>query len=291
MKYCPFCGYMVENVYTFCPKCGKSIPDVRSGNLSGTKKTVQEAVLRNEPEPKKSPVPAEGKSEAKEIRKNENAEYRPAWKDETNSFLNEIDHNHPAWKSDAEAFLLELSEGKSFNGTGRDIRDSSFSENRFRASEQATKTQVQGSQQTEKEPEYRASEYKIPEYTPPEHKTAGFRSTSYPPFPEPSENYRSSEQRSSEYRPPETRSTIYEAKIIEQPAERVPASDDSGGFGWWLLSFLFPLAGLIIYLNRKNSKPGRAHSAASGALVMLIIVAIAAAAFMFGVMNGYISLI
>ena len=68
-------------------------------------------------------------------------------------------------------------------------------------------------------------------------------------------------------------------------------SEDKGGFGWWILGFLLPLAGLVIYLSTRKTHPRRGHSAAVGALVMLILVAVMAALFMFGVLKGLIVLV
>lgn len=157
MKFCPFCGYSVENVYSFCPKCGHSIPDVNT-KAPQKEKSIRSTDLQNEPAPAAS---------------------RSRWE-----MKNEID------------------------------------------------------------------------------------------------------------RTPVNNNRIYDAGHIEQPAEKtVIIEDNSGGFGWWLLGFFFPVVGLLIYLNAKDSKPGRAHSSASGAFTILILLAIAAALFLFGVTKGYISLV
>lgn len=49
---------------------------------------------------------------------------------------------------------------------------------------------------------------------------------------------------------------------------------DSGGFGWGVLGFIFPLVGLILYLIWKDTKPKTAHSAGKGALISVIVVAV-----------------
>lgn len=67
--------------------------------------------------------------------------------------------------------------------------------------------------------------------------------------------------------------------------DRYPAASDvyrgNGGFGWWILGFIFPLAGLILYLCLKKTRPGAAKSAGSGAFIMLIVLAAATAALMY----------
>ncbi len=48
-------------------------------------------------------------------------------------------------------------------------------------------------------------------------------------------------------------------------------SYDSGGFGWGLLGFFIPLAGLILFLVWKDDKPATAKAAGLGALISVII--------------------
>lgn len=173
MKYCPYCGYKVENSYAFCPKCGRKIPEVEA-ELPRIEKSVYEI-----PEERGSFRP-------------EKPEYRP-------------------------------------------------------------------------EPEYRRE----PEYhTEPE------------PHPDPEYRY-----------VPAWKDYDYEEHREEQVIVRTEPRERSGGFGWWLLGFLLPLVGLIIFLADKDRKPGRASSASNGALTMLILITIAAAVLMVLVLSGYISLV
>ncbi len=46
--------------------------------------------------------------------------------------------------------------------------------------------------------------------------------------------------------------------------------DDTGGFGWSVLGFFIPLAGLILYLVWKTEKPKSSRAAGMGALVSMI---------------------
>ena len=61
----------------------------------------------------------------------------------------------------------------------------------------------------------------------------------------------------------------------QQPAaaQAQPAANpaDKGGFGWGLLGFCIPLAGLILFLVWKGEKPKTAKAAGIGALVSVII--------------------
>ena len=49
---------------------------------------------------------------------------------------------------------------------------------------------------------------------------------------------------------------------------------DKGGFGWGLLGFLVPIAGLLLYLLWQNTHPKNAKAAGKGALWYVIISAI-----------------
>ena len=53
----------------------------------------------------------------------------------------------------------------------------------------------------------------------------------------------------------------------------VPSSSvsDEGGFGWGLLGFCVPVAGLVLYLVWMNDKPNSAKAAGKGALISVII--------------------
>lgn len=46
-----------------------------------------------------------------------------------------------------------------------------------------------------------------------------------------------------------------------------PAQDDTGSIGWAFLGFCIPLAGLIMFLMWKDSKPLSAKKAGIGALI------------------------
>ena len=63
---------------------------------------------------------------------------------------------------------------------------------------------------------------------------------------------------------------VVESAVVEQPKETPPV-EDKGGFGWGLLGCCIPLAGLILYLLWKDTKPNSAKAAGIGALVSVII--------------------
>lgn len=69
------------------------------------------------------------------------------------------------------------------------------------------------------------------------------------------------------------------------------AVDTNGGFGWWILGFLFALVGFILFLSMKKNRLGAARSAANGMLVKLILLAVCSGVFAFAVLNGYIALV
>lgn len=46
---------------------------------------------------------------------------------------------------------------------------------------------------------------------------------------------------------------------------------DSGGFGWGLLGFIFPLIGFILYLVWKDTKPKTGSACGKGALWAVLI--------------------
>lgn len=54
----------------------------------------------------------------------------------------------------------------------------------------------------------------------------------------------------------------------------VQSKDDSSSFGWALLGFCIPLAGLILYLIWKDNTPLKAKSAGKGALISVILSAV-----------------
>ena len=65
---------------------------------------------------------------------------------------------------------------------------------------------------------------------------------------------------------------------------------DRGGFGWWLLGFLLPLAGLAVYLCSREELPGRARSVGSGALSCLILLSATVGTAAVMVMSGHLLL-
>ncbi len=54
-----------------------------------------------------------------------------------------------------------------------------------------------------------------------------------------------------------------------KPAPKV--KNDSGSFGWAVLGFFFPIAGLIVWLAGKDSTPKNARLAGIGAIVGTIV--------------------
>lgn len=64
------------------------------------------------------------------------------------------------------------------------------------------------------------------------------------------------------------------APQFAEPVEPValPGRDaDAGSFGWAVLGFFIPPVGLILWMIRKNDRPGDAGMAGKGALVSVII--------------------
>ena len=51
-----------------------------------------------------------------------------------------------------------------------------------------------------------------------------------------------------------------------------PPVIDNGGFGWGLLGCCVPVAGLVLYLVSKDTKPRTAKAAGIGALVSVVLV-------------------
>ncbi len=54
----------------------------------------------------------------------------------------------------------------------------------------------------------------------------------------------------------------------------VSNSQQKGNFGWAILGFFVPVAGLVLYLVWRNEKPGDAKMAGIGALISAILEAI-----------------
>lgn len=74
----------------------------------------------------------------------------------------------------------------------------------------------------------------------------------------------------------------------ESQQTQIFSSEDKGGFGWSVLGFFVPIAGLILYLVWKNEKPKTAKSAGKGALIYLICyIAIMVIAFMIGFFGSF----
>ena len=58
------------------------------------------------------------------------------------------------------------------------------------------------------------------------------------------------------------------------PQNDTSAAQDTGGPGWGILGFCIPIAGLILYLVWKDSKPKSGKAAGKGALISVIIAVI-----------------
>lgn len=55
------------------------------------------------------------------------------------------------------------------------------------------------------------------------------------------------------------------------PQNNTPPVVDNGGFGWGLLGCCVPIAGLILFLVWKDTKPKTSKAAGIGALVSVIL--------------------
>ena len=55
-----------------------------------------------------------------------------------------------------------------------------------------------------------------------------------------------------------------------QPPQNPVVANDTGGFGWGLLGFCVPIAGLILFIVWKDTQPKNAKAAGLGALIMAI---------------------
>lgn len=62
---------------------------------------------------------------------------------------------------------------------------------------------------------------------------------------------------------------VQSAQVVLQPT-----TQDNGFFGWAVLGFFIPIAGLILYLVWKTEKPLSARRAGIGALVSVIVGAV-----------------
>lgn len=56
---------------------------------------------------------------------------------------------------------------------------------------------------------------------------------------------------------------------VQQKDDNKPV--DTGSIGWWILGFLIPIIGLILYLVWKDDKPVSAKQAGQGALVSVLL--------------------
>lgn len=55
------------------------------------------------------------------------------------------------------------------------------------------------------------------------------------------------------------------------PQNNTPPVVDNGGFGWGLLGCCVPIAGLILFLVWKDTKPKTAKAAGIGAIVSVVL--------------------
>lgn len=62
---------------------------------------------------------------------------------------------------------------------------------------------------------------------------------------------------------------VQSAQVVLQPT-----AQDNGSFGWAVLGFFIPIAGLILYLVWRTEKPLSARRAGMGALVSVIVGAV-----------------
>lgn len=62
---------------------------------------------------------------------------------------------------------------------------------------------------------------------------------------------------------------VQSAQVVMQPT-----AQDNGSFGWAVLGFFIPIAGLILYLVWRTEKPLSARRAGIGALVSVIVGAV-----------------
>ncbi len=63
------------------------------------------------------------------------------------------------------------------------------------------------------------------------------------------------------------RAIVCPACGVQQKPMSASTTNDVGGFGWGLLGFCVPVAGLILYLVWKDERPLNAKAAGIGALV------------------------
>ena len=76
----------------------------------------------------------------------------------------------------------------------------------------------------------------------------------------------------------------------QQRSESSPAPSDEGGFLWGLLGCCIPIAGLILFLVWKDTKPNTAKAAGIGALVCVgSYVLLYALAFVVGIGSAVIT--
>lgn len=76
----------------------------------------------------------------------------------------------------------------------------------------------------------------------------------------------------------------------QQRSESSPAPSDEGGFLWGLLGCCIPIAGLILFLVWKDTKPNTAKAAGIGALVSVgAYILFYVLAFAFGIGSAMIA--
>lgn len=304
MRYCPFCGSANEDGYRFCTGCGKNI----NGEAPAETKNFQTGYW---------PAWKDAPTDRTPVRKNGD----PV---SDLSIGNSVRRENQPWEQDPEDFLKQFDEmyysPRPHSSAGRTNGNGvpNNSENGT-TSNAAQPVSVSPAYSDPRIGSNRADANSIPTVT---GRTAYTTVESSPPQgrgePHPAgQAYVSSPsgntaagsfslQQTSESRSfsqvssadPVTKpghiSTEYSAQYsgsVRNTAAVPLFSEDKGGFGWWVLGFLLPLAGLVIYLSTRKTHPKRGHSAAVGALVMLILAAVTAALFMFGVLKGVIALV
>lgn len=252
MKFCPYCGAQNENGFAFCPSCGKSLAAEHAAAAAGQKDSDRGVVPEN---------------------------YRPAWKDAAQpiqrpqpKYLN-VQELRPAWEEDPDVFL------KKFYGPNYSAEPSvsssavpaDFSSSVPSSAAAAGTAPSRG--QTESAPAPEGVRYTVRE------RDSSLSGTGS------GDHIRSDYD--SRYTGQSGAQTVYIASDSRSAAD----PDDSGGFLWWLIGFLFPAAGLVLYLNYKKRKPLRAHSASVGALVMMILIILIAIFLFAGVFLGIVGFV
>ena len=77
------------------------------------------------------------------------------------------------------------------------------------------------------------------------------------------------------------------AQILVAPTQNGTAAVEEGGTaGWAILSFFFPIVGLILFIVWKDSKPKSSKAAGKGALIGVIVGAIFAVIWYIAVLSS-----